>query len=102
MLRRLGANDDRFKEIRFQAGINLIVAERSATATATDTRNGSGKSSIIEILHFLLGGQTPKMLGKPAVRKHVFELELDWPGLDEYLRVQRSPDTSGTITLDPD
>ncbi len=63
MLRKLGSNDARFKEITFQAGMNIIVAARTVGSTETDTRNGSGKSSIIEMLHFLLGGQIPVWFG---------------------------------------
>ncbi len=104
MLRRLGSNDDRFKEITFQPGLNIIVAVRTVGSSETDTRNGSGKSSIIELLHFLLGAQIPSgsVLSKTAVRSHTFRLEMDWPRLSTPLRVDRSPSESGTIVLTPD
>ena len=56
------------------------------------------------MLHFLLGGQIPSgsVLSKSAVRSHVFRLEIDWPGLSTFLRIDRSPSESGSIFLTPD
>jgi uncharacterized protein YydD (DUF2326 family) len=55
MIRRLFSSDTRFKTLRFRPGINVVLADKSPGATDRDTRNGAGKSSIIELIHFLLG-----------------------------------------------
>jgi uncharacterized protein YydD (DUF2326 family) len=52
---KLTANDDGFHSVEFRAGFNLIVAERTHGSTAKATRNGAGKSTVIELLHFCLG-----------------------------------------------
>jgi uncharacterized protein YydD (DUF2326 family) len=52
---RLHANDDGFHPVRFRPGFNLIVAERTQESSEKDTRNGAGKSTVIELLHFCLG-----------------------------------------------
>ncbi len=44
-----------FKEIDFHPGLNLLIADKSPGATDQQTRNRAGKTSIIEIIHFLLG-----------------------------------------------
>ncbi len=43
-----------FRTLSFQSGLNILVAERHEDATARDTRNGTGKTSFIELLHYLL------------------------------------------------
>ncbi|WAP53473.1 hypothetical protein [Streptomyces sp. S465] len=57
MLRRLSADDERFKEVSFVEGLNLIVASTTASSADTDSRNSAGKSSLIELIHFLLGSR---------------------------------------------
>lgn len=52
---RLRANDSGFHPVEFRPGFNLIVAERTQQSTDKDTRNGAGKSTVIELLHFCLG-----------------------------------------------
>jgi uncharacterized protein YydD (DUF2326 family) len=106
MLRQLRANDDRFKGVEFQGGLNLIVADTTGRSSETDTRNGSGKSSLIEILHFLLGARFERrrsFLAKDALRSTEFTLHIDWPGLQgEGLQIRRSPEQPSDIYLDPD
>jgi len=43
--------------VHFRPGLNLIVAEKSKGATNRQTRNGSGKSSLVRIIDFLLGSK---------------------------------------------
>ncbi|AZY95547.1 DUF2326 domain-containing protein (plasmid) [Paracoccus sp. Arc7-R13] len=43
-----------FKPLRFKRGLNILVAERHETSGAKETRNGTGKTSFIELVHYLL------------------------------------------------
>lgn len=43
-----------FKPLRFKSGLNILVAERHETSGAKETRNGTGKTSFIELVHYLL------------------------------------------------
>ncbi|MFC8248367.1 hypothetical protein [Streptomyces chartreusis] len=83
MLRRLSADDERFKEVSFVEGLNLIVASTTASSADTDSRNSAGKSSLIELIHFLLGARATNttLAMNKALRHITFTLELDWPGL---------------------
>lgn len=104
MLRSLGSNDSRFKAVEFRSGLNIVVAERTDASTDTDSRNGSGKSSMIELLHFVLGAQNANkaLWTSPSLRDHVFTLELDWPGRSEPLVVTRAVGRPNKIVVDPD
>lgn len=60
MLRRLSSNDARFKALFFHDGLNILVADTTRSSTETDSRNSAGKSSMVELIHFLLGGSGDK------------------------------------------
>lgn len=49
-----------FKELHFHEGLNVLLAEKSEGATSRQTRNAVGKSSMVEIVHFLMGADCPK------------------------------------------
>ena len=55
MIHRIYSSLPSFKSLDFLAGLNLVVAEKSEGATDRQTRNSSGKSTLVEIVHFLLG-----------------------------------------------
>jgi uncharacterized protein YydD (DUF2326 family) len=44
-----------FKSVQFHCGLNVFLADSTNPAEAGATRNSSGKTSLIEIIHFLLG-----------------------------------------------
>ncbi|WGL59756.1 DUF2326 domain-containing protein [Pigmentibacter sp. JX0631] len=62
MLKSVKANNSKFKPVIFKKGLNVIIAEKSHKSSDEDTRNGVGKTSIIEIIHFCLGGEAKKGL----------------------------------------
>lgn len=68
MLRRLSADDRRFKPFEFRPGLNFLVAESTIKSSSTDSRNGSGKSSMVALLHFLLGARVDRRRGDGAVQ----------------------------------
>lgn len=104
MLKHLGANDERFKALNFRPGLNVLVADKTSTSTDTDSRNGAGKSSLIQILHFLLGADAPRgsFFDRDALRALEFELGLDWPRVDGELVVRRAVKSPNEIVIDPD
>ncbi len=104
MLRQLEADDPRFKTVTFKPGLNLLVAQATPVSSNTDSRNGSGKSSVIELLHFLLGARAdPKSLPmRRELRQTCFSLTLDWPPLREEVRVGRTGSNPKSVRLQPD
>lgn len=49
-----------FKSLTFRPGLNILLAEKSAGATDRQSRNGAGKTSFVELLHFLFGASANK------------------------------------------
>jgi uncharacterized protein YydD (DUF2326 family) len=55
MIKSISANRGSFKDVEFGPHFNVVLAERSERSGDKDSRNGSGKTSLLEILHFDLG-----------------------------------------------
>ena len=53
MIIELSSDIETFKNLRFNRGLNILLADRHKTSTTRDTRNGTGKTSFIELLHYL-------------------------------------------------
>ena len=49
-----------FKTVRFQVGLNVLLADTHPGSTEKQTRNSAGKTSLVEIIHFLLGSNCEK------------------------------------------
>ena len=105
MLYRLSANRASFKSIEFRKGLNIVLADRQIPTDDDEerpqqrrTRNGAGKSSLIDLLHFLLAGKPEGALkSKELAADWIFELSLDVG--TERLTVQRKPDSSRVSIL---
>ena len=83
MIHRLYSNDlSSFKELRFKKGLNILLAEKSEGATDKQTRNRAGKSSVVELIHFLLGSNANKkhLFRNPALEKLTFGMDFDLGG----------------------
>ena len=80
MTRSVSADKDSFREVEFKKGFNVVLAERTVESTDKDTRNGLGKSSIVEIIHFCLGGKKTGTLAKREVDGWTFTVCLDIGG----------------------
>jgi uncharacterized protein YydD (DUF2326 family) len=93
MLYRLSSDRPSFKTIQFRKGLNIVLADRQLPADGDErapqrrTRNGAGKSSIIDLVHFLLGGDSEGALKSEALVDWTFDLSLDVG--DERLVVRR-------------
>ncbi len=103
MLQRLSSSLATFKTLDFHEDLNILVADRTQVSSETDTRNGAGKSSVIELFHFLLGGRPDKgaLPLKPELAEHTFSLTLDWPSTDrDHLTVSRQGATKDQLLFD--
>src|ERR1039457_6930304 len=84
MIKRISCDQESFKESSFKPGFNIIIAERTEKSTDKDSRNGAGKTSLVEVIHFLLGN-TPKknsLLRVKELEDWTFTLDLTLNGKD--------------------
>jgi uncharacterized protein YydD (DUF2326 family) len=99
MIHRVFSDLSTFKPIRFHEGLNILVAEKTRTSTDRQTRNGAGKSSLIELIHFVLGADCKGgcIFRNEALRGHLFGIELDVA--QQSVRASRSGNTPSTLLV---
>lgn len=100
ILKSITSNNAKFKPLVFQKGLNVILAEKSEDSTDKDSRNGLGKSSAVEILHFCLGADFKEgiHLGKDPLKNWIFSLEFEVSG--ESYRASRSTSDSSFVVIE--
>ena len=49
-----------FKSVHFHGGLNILLSDTRPDATQKQTRNSAGKTSLVEIIHFLCGSKCDK------------------------------------------
>lgn len=99
MIHRVFANQPGFREVRFTAGMNVVLAERTKEATKKDSRNGLGKTTLLEIVHFCLGSRGDR-LDKDVLADWEFGINLDLAG--KTVTVVRAVATPKTIHVQGD
>lgn len=89
-----------FRTIEFQPGFNVVLAERTKESTIKDSRNGLGKSTLLEIIHFCLGANKGETLRKKELENWSFTVELDVAG--KKVSVTRNTSEQKKIIIDGD
>ena len=68
MIRKISSDRASFRTLEFGPGLNILRADKSAGATDRDSRNGAGKTSFVELVHFLFGANAkPKSIFRSTV-----------------------------------
>ncbi len=99
MIERLDSSLGTFKALELKPGLNIVLAEKSAGATDRQTRNGAGKTSLVELVHFLLGGSYPTdhFLRAPALADSWYGIRFDLAGTP--VEVRRTPATAKDVVV---
>lgn len=102
MIHDLSSDLPSFKRIGFRTGLNILLAEKSAGATDRQSRNGAGKTSLVELVHFLFGGNADKdsIFRSQALAGYSFEARVDLGGT--MIEVARSGAKPSRIRIDGD
>ena len=82
MIREVSSDRESFKTLTFGPGLNVILADKSQGASDRQSRNGAGKSSFVELIHFLCGADAPPagIFRSAALRDWTFRASLDVAG----------------------
>ena len=99
MIHRITANKASFQTVELKRGLNIILADRTETSKNRDTRNGLGKTLLVEIIHFCLGSRVEAGRGLvvPALSGWSFTLDLTLMGA--RVRVTREIDQHDHVLL---
>jgi uncharacterized protein YydD (DUF2326 family) len=102
MIHAVRCDQPQFKDVEFFAGLNVVLAERSAEASDKDSRNGLGKTTLIDVIHFCLGAKADKknrVMAKP-LKNWTFSLDLDLR--EKRYTVSRNTAAPKRVILDGD
>lgn len=77
MIHSISADSPLFKNVEFREGLNLVLADITAESSEKDSRNGLGKTSLIHVVHFCLGGNLPKHLDQRVIGDIAFRIVVD-------------------------
>ncbi|WP_170346902.1 ABC-three component system protein [Ruegeria atlantica] len=99
MITRLSSSLNSFKSLEFSSGLNVLLADKSEGATDLQTRNGAGKSSFVETVHFLTGGnaKTDSIFRSNALLNESFDIQMDVGG--DKITAERSGSAPSKIFL---
>ena len=97
MIYSVDADQPGFKRVEFTPGFNVVLAERTKDSTDKDSRNGLGKSTLLDIIHFLLGSApgTGDVLRQAPLEDWTFTMELNILG--KVITVRRNTTELGKI-----
>lgn len=79
MIHKIYSDLESFRGLQLEPGLNILLADKSKGASLKQTRNSVGKTSLIELVHFVLGanaGKSSLFRSKPLV-PWAFGVELD-------------------------
>ncbi len=79
MIYRISSSLPTFKNLDFQPGLNILLADKSPDSSDRQTRNRAGKTSLIRIIHFLTGENVDKdsIFKNDALIDHAFSMQFD-------------------------
>ena len=99
MIHKITANQTTFRPIELTPGLNVIIADRTEGSSRKDTRNGLGKSTLIEIIHFCLGARVSRGRGLaiPTLAEWAFTIDLTLGG--ERITVSRALAKPNIVTV---
>ena len=95
MIHRIYSSLPTFKNLEFNTGLNVLLAEKSEGASNRQTRNRAGKTSLIEIVHFLTGANIDKksLFKAKELNEVVFGMNFDLAG--QLVDIQRQNKRTG-------
>jgi uncharacterized protein YydD (DUF2326 family) len=100
MIHRVFSSLRSFKTLQLRPGLNILISDKSPGATDLQTRNRAGKSSLVELIHFVCGGNcdADSTFRAKELSEASFGLELDV--FRSVARVSRSASSPSKIIVE--
>ena len=80
IIRALRSDRESFRTLRFKDGANVVLADRTPDSSQKDAGNGLGKSTMLEIVRFCLGGGMGETLKRKEVKEWTFTIDAEHGG----------------------
>lgn len=88
-----------FKSVRLRPGLNVLLADKSPSSDEKQTRNSAGKSSLVDVINFLLGSRASSAVAShDALKAYTFYGTFELDG--NQIKVGRSGSASSKILVD--
>ena len=102
MIRQLSSDLDSFKTLTFGPELNIILADKSEGASDLQSRNSAGKTSFVELVHFLFGADTKSdsIFRSEALKDQTFSASVDINS--KTYSVSRSGKKPSSVLIDGD
>ncbi|MDR1011649.1 MAG: DUF2326 domain-containing protein [Opitutaceae bacterium] len=102
MIHRVFSTLPGFKTLNLNRGLNILVADKTDKSTDKQTRNRAGKSSLVELIHFVLGAsaKTGSIFRNEAISAAYFGINFDLGS--QRVEVSRSGDTGSKVLINAD
>lgn len=99
MITQITSDLPSFKTLNLHPGLNVLLADKSPGASNKQTRNGAGKTSLIELVHFVLGGNVDKRSIFKATELSNWSFELTLDVGDHLVTASRCGNNPSRITI---
>ena len=99
MIKGLRANDPRFKAVSFTPGFNVVLADTTDKSSEKESRNGLGKSTLINLIHFCLGSNLESVSDLVVKELADWEFSLDFTADNLDLTVVRGFKPHSKVTV---
>ena len=102
MIREVSGDRESFKTLTFRPGLNVILADKSQDASDRQSRNGAGKTSFVELIHFLCGADAKPagIFRSDALRDWTFSASIDVGKL--LCSISRGGSAPGRVCIEGD
>lgn len=103
MITEISSDLETFKTLCFGRGLNILLAERHETSSARDTRNGTGKTSFVELFHYLLSEKRNANddFHKPELIGARYSVQFDEAGTQTTITRKSGPSDEATKDGEP-
>jgi len=102
MIRAIRCNHPSFKTVEFRPGFNVVLADRTEESGSKDSRNGLGKSTLIEIIHFCLGSTLQKAKGLDSINLRGWAFSLELTLSNQVITVTRNTADKSKVVIQGD